>query len=156
MSKTNEKRVRDLISAYGVDSKRWPETERLVGQAWLVDNPDKARKLLAEAEVLDQFLDIASAPISDTSLLYARILKVAQSTSQDDVANTLAANDGILISSKLANWKSIAATLILTTGIGFGIGQAAAVDTAYASAEALLSLSMQGGYDESDLYGDEL
>ena len=156
MLQINAIRVQELVSAYGADTNRWPETERQAGQAWLTDNPGKARKLLAEAETLDTFLDTASAPISDTSLLQARILKAAQNTAQDEATNTQAANDITAMPSKLANWKSVAATLILTTGIGFGIGQAAAADTSYASAEALLSISMQSDYLETDLYGDGL
>lgn len=154
MSRIDEIRVQELVIAYGADAERWPEVERQVGQAWLADNPDRARKLLAEAEALEHMLDIADHLVSDTSLLQARILKAAQSTRQDEVAGILAANDSVPIASKLANWKSVAATLLLTTGIGFGIGQAAAADTSYASAEALLSISMQSDYDETDLYTD--
>jgi len=158
MSQMNQIRVQELINAYGADSNRWPESERQAGQAWLaeheMDAKADARKLLADAEVLDQMLGTISRPISDTSLLQARIMKAAQGTAQDGGVSIQTANDSVPMPAKLASWKSVAATLILTTGIGFGIGQAAAADTSYASAEALLSISMQSDYDEVDLYGD--
>lgn len=149
MSNLNKARMRELIQSYGADTRRWPEAERQSGQAWLTSHPKVVQKLLADAQNLDQMLDMMHQPASDTSMLKARILKVAEHTEQ----NSIAANDSSA-PSRLASWKSVAATLVLTTGIGFGIGQVAAADTSYASAEALLSISMQSDYDEIDLYGD--
>jgi len=153
MSKLNTSRVRELICSYGANPMRWPETERQAGRAWLEGNPAVAQKLLAGALVLDQALDTAHAPTGDTVLLQARILRVAKNTVQDNTGHQLAAND--TTPTVLSTWKTAAAVLVLTAGMGFGIGQAAA-DTSYASAEALLSMSMQSGYVEADLYGDEL
>lgn len=159
--RVSQKRIQELISAYGAGTDRWPDAERQAGQAWLAGNRGKAQKLLADAQALDLLLDRAPAPASDTSLLQARILKAAQNTAQDGIPAVIAANDGASISANpnlLASWKSVAATLVLTisigVGTGFGIGQAAAADTRYASAEALLSISMQSDYDETDLFGE--
>ncbi len=157
MSKMNQNRIQELINAYGADTHRWPQTERQAGQAWLADFPDKSQKLLAEADALDQILDAAPTSASDISFLQARILKAAQNTPQDGISAVMVVNDTAPMPAKtnmLASWKSVAATLMLTTGIGFGIGQAAAADTNYASAEALLSISMQSDYGEADLFGD--
>lgn len=152
MSELNKSRVQDLVLSYGANPKRWPQADQQAGAAWLEDNPALAQKILAEAHMLDQVLDTAHIPAGDTALLQARILRAAQNTVQDGVTNGLAAND--IASSQFSAWKTAAAVLVLTTGMGFGIGQVAAADTSYESAEALLSVSMQSEYVEADLYGD--
>lgn len=157
MSKLNKPkklglRILELIRSYGANPKRWPQAERQAGKAWLDDNPLDAQKLLKEASALDQALNSLSEPVGDTTLLQARILKAARNTAQDGASHAVAAND--VTPSVFSAWKAVAATLVLTTGMGFGIGQLAAADTSYASAEALLSISMQSDYVEADLYGD--
>ena len=154
MSKLNESRVRELIQSYGASPMRWPQVERQLGQAWLEDNPAKALKLLAGATALDVALNTLQTPASDTALLQARILGAAKKAAQDGVFSDIAAND--IAPTVFSVWKAVAATLVLATGMGFGIGQVAAADTSYASAEALLSISMQSGYVETDLFGDEV
>lgn len=159
MTKSNRhidgQRFQELVDAYGADTLRWPKAERLLAQSWCAQHSDKAAQILKAAKELDQILDAVRRPETDASFLHARILKTASSTPQDINAETLSS----IATQKpaiLATWKSIAATLIMTTGIGFGIGQVAAADTAYASAEALLSISLQSDYDEFDLNGDGL
>ena len=152
MSKLNKSRVLELIQSYGANPKRWPKAEQRAGEAWLEDNPVAAEKILAEANALDQILDTASAFANDTALLQARILKASENIPQDGVATLQAANDAS--PTILSSWKAVAATLVLATGMGFGIGQVAAADTSYDSAEALLSLSMQSDYAEADLFGE--
>ena len=152
MSKLNKSRVQELIQSYGANPKRWPQAEQQAGAAWLEDNPALAQKLLADAHTLDQALNTVHATTGGTALLQARILRAAISTAQEGVANAVAAND--TAPTVFSSWKAAAAVLLLTTGMGFGIGQVAAADTSYASAEALLSISMQSEYVEADLYGD--
>lgn len=152
MSKLNKSRVLELIRSYGADPKRWPQAERQAGQTWLAENPASAKELLADATDLDQVLNTVAAPTSDTALLQARILRAAQNMAQDGASYGIAAND--TAATVFSAWKAIAATLVLTTGMGFGVGQVATADTSYASAEALLSLSMQSDYAETDLYGE--
>ncbi len=155
----NTQRLREIVGAYGAQPARWPDGERKAAQIWLKQNPDKADSILEDAMSFDQVLDSAAHIPHDVSLLQARILKAAQNTKQDAKPNTAPANDRILGQAKpaaLSYWKSIAATLIMATGLGFGIGQIAAADTNYMSAEALLALSMQSGYDELDLSGEGL
>jgi len=151
MPKMDKTRLQELINAYGVHPNRWPETERRAGQIWLAENPSNAQALWAEEKALDKLLDSARHSDVDNALLHARILNLAQNMQQE---HNIRANDRPTIFAKLASWQSIAATLLLTTGIGFGIGQAASADTRLVSAEALLSLSMQSPYDEIDLYGE--
>lgn len=152
-------RLQELVDAYGVQPTRWPQAERQAAKTWLVQNPDVAQSVMRPADILDKSLDANISDISDTSFLQARILKAAQKVEQDAIIGTVAANDGaqtLAQSSLLTSWKSVAATLALATGLGFGIGQVAAADTNYASAEALLSVSTQSGYDELDLSGEGL
>jgi len=159
MSKLSKSRVRELTQSYGANPKRWPHAERQAGQKWLDDNPVVAQELLADAKALDQALNTVPALTGDTALLQARILRAAKNTAQDDTTHDIAANDAafiLRIPNALSAWKAVAATLVLTTGVGFGIGRVAAADTSYASAEALLSVSMQSDYIEADLYGDEV
>ena len=148
----SELRILELIQSYGANLKRWPQAERQAGKAWLDDNPALAQKLLKEASALDQALNTLSQPVGDTTLLQARILKASKNTAQDGASHAVTANDAV--PSVFSAWKAVAATLVLATGMGFGIGQLAAADTSYASAEALLSISMQSDYVEADLYGD--
>ena len=152
MSKLNKSRVLELMQSYGANPKLWPKVERQAGEAWLEDNPVAAEKILAEANALDQILDTMNAPTGDTTLLQARILKTAENIPQDGVTILQVANDAS--PTVLSSWKAVAATLVLATGMGFGIGQVAAADTSYDSAEALLSLSMQSDYAEADLFGE--
>lgn len=155
----NAVRLQELVDAYGAQSARWPDDERQAAKIWLSQNPDAAEAILQPADILDQFLDANISNITGTTFLQARILKAAKSTEQDEIIVTVPANNGAQIltqTSLLTSWKAVAATLIITTGLGFGIGQIAAADTDYTSAEALLSASMQSDYDELDLSGEEL
>ncbi len=157
MSKINKSKVLELVSFYGADLKRWPSTQRQAGQIWLDKNPALAQEILADAIILEQALNTISAPASNTILLQARILREVTHTAQEGIPYEIAANDTAPTLQALtvfSAWKAVAATLLLTTGMGFGIGQVAAADTSYVSAEALLSISMQSGYAETDLYGD--
>ncbi len=105
---------------------------------------------LLEAELLDK----GRKPDADISLLQARILKTAMQTPQDSPlvrAPYINIENWNIAGWNIAGWKSIAATLMLTTGIGFGLGQVDNENTAYASAEALLSMSLVNDYDETGL-----
>ncbi len=97
---------------------------------------------------LNALLAAGRTPDADISLLRARILKAALDTPQDGHKDSRVLP---IPYKNFAVWKSIAATLILTTGIGFSFGQTANENTAYASAEALLSMSFNSDYDETNL-----
>ncbi|PHS35099.1 MAG: hypothetical protein COA91_13665 [Robiginitomaculum sp.] len=98
-------------------------------------------------EKMQELLESGRKPDTDISLLQARILKAALQTSQD-ASSTGASYTNI------ASWKSIAATLILTTGIGFGLGQIPTQHSDYIAAETLLSISLANDYDETGLAQD--
>ncbi len=154
MSKLNKSRVQELIQAYGANPKRWPQQERQAGQAWLEENPIDTGILLTDAHSLEQALNTIHSPSGDISLLQARILKLATKTAQDSASYE---NAGYETAPRvIAAWKTVAAVLVLSTGMGFGIGQVAAADTSYTDAETLFSVSMQSEYSETDLYGEGL
>jgi hypothetical protein len=50
------KRTEELLSAYGADSRRWPENERVHALA-LIEQVPELRALIDEARSLDIFLD---------------------------------------------------------------------------------------------------
>ncbi|MBL4853917.1 MAG: hypothetical protein JKY25_06720 [Robiginitomaculum sp.] len=101
---------------------------------------------------IQELLKAGRKPDTDMSLLQVRILKSAKQTPQDGLSTGASYTN-------FASWKSVVATLILTTGIGFGLGQfqgqAASENTDYLSAEALLSFSIASDYDETGLEPDQ-
>jgi len=101
-----------------------------------------------KTQKLEELLQAGRKPDTDISLLQARILKAALQTPQDEPRSKFRRRTHY---TNIANWKSIAATLILTTGIGFGLGQMRTNNTNYLSAEALLSLSIASDFDETGL-----
>jgi len=101
-----------------------------------------------DKQKLQELLEAGRKPDTDISLLQARILKTAKQTPQDNPTAGASYTN-------IASWKSIAATLVLTTGLGFGFGQMNTTNTDYLSAEALLSLSIASDYDETGLETDQ-
>ena len=145
-------RFRKIIQAYGSKPHNWPPQERRAAEKFAQAHPALCADIIAAQTKLDALLDMAVKPQMDTTLLAARILKTAKNTAQDHLATE--ANDHPLQPNKTSMptpWKSIAATLVLTTGMGFGLGQAAAANTSFDTAQSLLSLSMQDGYNEDEL-----
>ncbi|WP_246792950.1 hypothetical protein [Burkholderia perseverans] len=49
-------RFRNIVEAYGADSRRWPDAERDAARAWAGAHPEAAGPLLAEAADLDGWL----------------------------------------------------------------------------------------------------
>jgi len=146
--KMTKTRFAEIIEAYGANPARWPEEERTAAQDFAANNKNLAEKIINDARQLDQLLDTSSKQATDNNLLMARIMTAAQDTPQDGVP----ANDMTTLPRRLMPtppWKSLAATLVLTTGIGFGIGQSAAAASDIAQAEALLALGgdVLSGFD---------
>ena len=152
---TNERLI-EIIEAYGAEPQRWPESERVAALAYMDANPADAKLALATAAGLDQALDSAKKQISGTDLLAARILKAATADAEITpmAAPNTPANDRLIPWHK-STWKSVAATLVLTTGFGFAAGQSAvAKSTHMETAEALLSLTPENTYDAQELWED--
>jgi hypothetical protein len=55
-------RFAEIVGTYGSRSSRWPEAERDAALAFMQGHPDAARKLRAEASLLDGLLDSSVVP----------------------------------------------------------------------------------------------
>ena len=153
--KMTSERLIDLIAAYGADPKRWPDNERDAATAFMVANPKMAQNAMDDAQNLDQMLDGRKKDITNTDFLAARIMKAAQELDGvESPANDMAGGPAHLPKRQPA-WRSIAATFVITTGVGFAIGQSAAAKSArIAEAETLLSLTLDNPFDSSDIWED--
>lgn len=63
----SSKRIEELLSAYGADSRRWPENERARALA-LMERLPELRTLVEEARGLDVQLDRKQEPVSSAGL----------------------------------------------------------------------------------------
>ena len=64
-------------------------------------------------------------------------------------------NDPARLPKRQPLWRSVAATFVVTTGVGFAMGQSAAAKSArIAEAETLLSLTLDNPYDSDGLWED--
>jgi len=144
-------RLNELIAAYGADPQRWPAIEHDEARAFMDAHPIITQATLDEARSLDSILDGEKKNVSNTDFLAARILKAAQT---ETMPIPIAANDRLIPWAK-STWKSVAATLVITTGFGFAAGQSAvAKSMRMDTAEALLSLSVEDTDELSGLWED--
>ena len=151
-------RFREIVKAYGGDPKRWPDAEREAATAFMAAHPDVGDAVLADARALDGVLDGGNLVPSANDLLMARILKAAHTTPQDRADLPIPANDiphGAGQGLRMPPWKSLAATLLLTTGMGFVMGNAVASSSEIDQAEALLEISANYYMSDED-FGDDL
>lgn len=72
-----EERVAQILSAYGADTARWPADERQAAQTFL-QHSEPARRLYAEEEKLDAWLEVVPVPAGASAALHARIVDVAR------------------------------------------------------------------------------
>lgn len=148
-----KKRLFELIATYGADSKRWPDAEREAAFSYIRANPKITKTAMPEAKNLDQLLDGGKKEVACTDFLAERVLKSAQETdAKESPANDMAGSPAYIPKRQPA-WRSIAATFVITTGVGFVIGQSAAAKSArIAEAETLLSLTLDNPYDSANLW----
>lgn len=146
-----KQQYQDLVSTYGVHPSRWPENLRLSALTFTQTNAKIAAKINEGEAVLDTLLDATHLPETDNDLLMARIITAAKNTSQqgflhietpanDHPTRFLADDD---MGTPMPNWKKIAATLLITMGIGFGLGQSLTVNSEYYTAETLLAFNSE-------------
>lgn len=72
-------RLRQILDAYGADSRRWPESERAAALTLIADSPE-AGASRAQAAALDALLDGSAAPAPSPELM-AEILAAAEPSS---------------------------------------------------------------------------
>jgi hypothetical protein len=134
-----------LVSAYGADERRWPESERAAARAFMAAEPERARLALAEADAVDALLH--AAPMPQVSMaLRARVLASA-------------AEAGLKVGKHGRRWLD---RLTLLFGAGWAAAACAGVAagvimtahlTADAQADAVLYQSTLQGVDDAEVLG---
>ncbi len=71
MTILSEVRFRTLADAYGADLSRWPVADQAAAKAWQSAHPEAAALILAEADMLDQWLDQAPPSVVPEALAHA-------------------------------------------------------------------------------------
>lgn len=129
-----------LAEAYGADLRRWPDGERAAAQAYQAAEPEAARTVLAQADVLDDLL-FASRPPQPSVALRDRVIAAAAR------------------SPRRASWR---ARLGLAMGAGWAAAACAGVVagvvmtshlTANAQADAILYQSTLSTVDDMEVLG---
>ncbi len=139
-------RYTQIVESYGVNPARWPNGERQAALGFAAQNSNLTAQIRAQSEQLDQLLNSNDKNSSPPDFLMSRIMKSAQEMPQDG----LPANDYAPVQTR---WKSLAATLLLTTGLGFGIGATQTTSAnadEYQIAEALLASNYDIEYEAAD------
>lgn len=134
-----------LISAYGVDARRWPEAERDAARAFMEARPEIVREALAEADAVDALLHAAPTPRLSTALRDRVIASAAEA--------------GLKARRQGRRWLD---RLTLIFGAGWAVAACAGVAagvimtshmTADAQADAILYQSTLQGVDDSEVLG---
>lgn len=129
-----------LAEAYGADLRRWPDGERTAAEAYQAAEPEAARAVLAQADVLDDLL-FASRPPQPSAALRDRVIAAASR------------------SPRKASWR---ARLGLAMGAGWAAAACAGVVagvvmtshlTANAQADAILYQSTLSTVDDMEVLG---
>ena len=103
-------RFEHLLEAYGAIFARWPEAERVAGEAFARDHADEVAVLLAQARSLDDALDAGRTSSAPSAALTARILAAAPKGAPVRRANFAP-----------AGW-ALAACALLGVILGYGVG----------------------------------
>lgn len=138
-------RFNALISAYGADARRWPESERAAAQAFLAAEPAVARALLAEADVIDALLHATPMPQVSTALRDRVIASAAG-------AGLTARKHGRVWLDRLALALGAGWAVAACAGVAAGIIMTSHL-TADAQADAILYQSSLMGMDDTEVLG---
>ena len=138
-------RFNALVSAYGADARRWPESERAAAQAFIAAAPDLARAALADADAIDALLHASSAPQVSSALRDKVIASAAE-------AGLKARRHGRLWLDRLglalgAGWAAAACA-----GVAAGVIMTGHL-TADAQADAILYQATLQGVDDAEVLG---
>ena len=138
----SETRFREIVDTYSADEARWPQAEHALALAFVRENKVLAKALLEQARNLDALLDFGHRTFEMPDRLKMRILEQARThirggVSTDDVPDAHFTR----IPGVHTPWKTLAATLMVTTGTGFGAGQLAAAQSDAETAETLIAYS---------------
>lgn len=134
-----------LISAYGADARRWPESERTAAQAYLNAQPEAARAALAEADAVDALLHAAPTPQVSIALRDRVIASAAE-------AGLKARKHGRLWLDRLALAFGAGWAVAACAGVAAGVIMTGHL-TADAQADAVLYQATLQGVDDSEVLG---
>jgi len=98
----NERRLHELIDAYGADVTRWPPDERAAAER-LLERSDAARAKLEEAATLDCLLDEVSVAPPSVDLT-ERVLALAPRGRKPVVRRVLAAALPLAVAASVLVW----------------------------------------------------
>jgi len=104
----DRERFEAILSAYGADPHRWPQSERDAALAFAAANTVE----LSEERALDSLLDEVRADASASDMLNARILRDAKR----------ALGSGAAPRRAVSPYAALAASLVFGVLFGFGIG----------------------------------
>ena len=134
-----------LVSAYGADVRRWPDSERTAAQAFSAGQPDVARAVLAEADAIDALLQASPMPQVSAALRDRVIASAAD-------AGLKARKHGRLWLDRLALVFGAGWAAAACAGVAAGVIMTAHL-TADAQADAVLYQASLLGVDDSEVLG---
>lgn len=134
-----------LVSAYGADARRWPESERTAAQAYLASEPEAARAALAEADAVDALLHASPAPQVSMALRDRVIASAAE-------AGLKARKHGRLWLDRLALALGAGWAVAACAGVVAGVMMTGHL-TSDAQADAVLYQSSLQGVDDTEVLG---
>ena len=134
-----------LVSAYGADARRWPESERATAQAFMAAEPEAARAVLAEADALDALLHAAPAPQVSMALRDRVIASAAE-------AGLKARKHGRIWLDRLALALGAGWAVAACAGVVAGVLMTSHL-TADAQADAVLYQASLLGVDDTEVLG---
>lgn len=134
-----------LVSAYGADARRWPESERTAAQAYMAAEPETARAVLAEADAVDALLHAAPTP-QVSPALRDRVIASAAELGQR------ARRDGRLWLDRLALVLGAGWAAAACAGVAAGVIMTGHL-TADAQADAVLYQASLQGVDDTEVLG---
>jgi len=138
-------RFNALVSAYGADARRWPESERAAAQTYLAAEPAAARALLAEADSLDALLHAAPTPQVSMALRDRVIASAAE-------AGLKARKHGRVWLDRLALALGAGWAVAACAGVAAGVLMTSHL-TADAQADAVLYQASLMGVDDTEVLG---
>lgn len=138
-------RFNALVSAYGADARRWPESERTAAQAYMAAEPGAARAALAEADAVDALLHAAPSPQVSIALRDRVIASAAE-------AGLKARKQGRVWLDRLALVLGAGWAAAACAGVAAGVIMTGHL-TADAQADAVLYQASLQGVDDTEVLG---
>jgi len=134
-----------LVSAYGADARRWPESERTAAQAYMAAEPRAARAALAEADAVDALLRASPTPQVSPALRDRVIASAAEAGLKARKHGRLWLDRLVLVLG--AGWAAAACA-----GVAAGVIMTGHL-TADAQADAVLYQASLQGVDDTEVLG---